>query len=284
MEPRPLLFIGLVTHPQTRFKDSQTASGVASRLEAAFRHKGVSVCTAICAENLCTHSVSRNTCVQSKIAERTASLYWDYYLEKQSPPINKVAEVFHESLGEATKDCFSRKAQTATQRLINIELAHLSLMQKALKASASWAIIIEDDTACDNIEDLVAGILGIIESSHKPSYINLSRPFTPEEIKVDKLLAIDPYLEWHGAEPRSILRATLPITNTVCAVAYEANFLRDVLTIMEDMGPLPVLPIDWKLNMVLIRLGQSKALLERYRGCLFVEPGPLIQRPLHPTL
>jgi len=196
LEPQPLLFIGLVTHPQTRFKDSQTTSGVASRLEAAFRHKGVSVCAAICAENLCTHSVNRYTTAHSKIAERTASLYWDYYLEKQPPPIHKVAAVFLESLGEATKDFFSRKAQTATQRLINIELAHLSLMQKALKARASWAIIIEDDATCDNIEDLAAGVLGIIESSHKPSYINLSRSFTPEEIKVDKILAIDTHLEW----------------------------------------------------------------------------------------
>ena len=284
MEPRPLIFIGLVTHPQTRFKDSQTASGVASRLGATFRHKGVGAITAICAENLGTHSVSRYTTAQSKIAERTASLYWDYYLEKQSPPIHKVAAVVHESLGEATKDFFCRKAQTATQRLVNIELAHLSLMQKALTAKASWAIIIEDDATCDNIEDLADGILGIIDSSHKPSYFNLSRSFTAEEIKIDKLLAIDPYLEWAGAEPRSILRATLPITNTVCAVAYEANFLREIMKIMADMGPKPVLPIDWKLNMALIKLGQSKSLLQGYRGCLFVEPGPLIQRSLHPTL
>ena len=56
------------------------------------------------------------------------------------------------------------------------------------------------------------------------------------------------------------------------------------MKIMADMGPKPVLPIDWKLNMALIKLGQSKSLLQGYRGCLFVEPGPLIQRSLHPTL
>ena len=282
MEPSPLLFIGLVTHPKTRFKTSQTVNGVARRLEAELRSKGINASTTICAENLCDYTIGRYTAAQSKIAQRAASIQWHYYLLKQLPPIHKLAAVFIKSLAEATKDFFSSKAQTATRRLINIELAHLSLMQRALEARASWAIIIEDDATCENIEDLADGILGIIGSPHKSSYINLSLSFTPEQLNVDRLLAIDQNLTWNGSTLRSILRASLPITNTVCAVAYEANFLRDLLHIMEEMGPFPVLPIDWKLNMALIKLHRSQFLLQRYKGCLFVEPGPLIQGSLHP--
>ena len=281
MTTSPLVFIGLVTHPNTRFKDSQTATGVTSRLDAELRRKGISVFTTICAENLCDYSISRYTTAESKLAQKAASTYWKYYLLKQCPPIYKLAAVFIKGLASAFQDFFSKKAQTATRRLINIELAHLSLMQQALKARASWAIIIEDDATCDNIEDLADGILGIIGSTQEPSYINLSLSFTPKQLKVESLLQIDPNFRWKGTVHRSIMRSNLPITNTVCAVAYAASFLRDLLQVMEGMGTFPVLPIDWKLNIALIKLYHTKSLKERFRGCLFVEPGPLIQGSLH---
>lgn len=281
MATSPLIFIGLVTHPNTRFKNSQTATGVTRRLDAELRRKGINVCTTICAENFCNYSIGRYTTAQSKIAQKTASIYWKYYLRKQYPPTYKLVAVFIKSLAEALKDFFSKKAQTATRRLINIELAHLSLMQQALNARASWAIIIEDDASCDNIEDLADGILGIIGSPLQPSYINLSLSFTPEQLNAESLLHIDPDFTWKGATNRSILRSSLPITNTVCAVAYEASFLRDLLKLMKGMGVFPVLPIDWKLNMALIKLCHTKSLKQHYRGCLFVEPGPLVQGSLH---
>jgi hypothetical protein len=283
LETSPL-FIGLVTHPKTRFKHSQTTAGVARRLEAELKRRGLNACTVICSENLCNSHINGYTSARSKIAQKIASIHWHYYLHKKIPSPAKLVVTLLRTLADACKDLFSRKAQASTLRLINIELAHLWLMRQAIKSMASWAIIIEDDASCENIEDLTDGLLGMIKSPHKPSYINLSLSFTPQQLNAENILHVDPDFKWNGTTLRSIMRATVPITNTVCAVAYEASFLSNLLQIIEDMGTFPVLPIDWKVNMGLIKLHHSKSPANPYRGCLFVEPGPLIQGSLHQSL
>ena len=281
MAPSPLIFIGLVTHPKTRFKDSRTATGAAIRLDAELRGRGFKTCTRICTENLYKNTASRFESARSIFAQKMASIQWHYFLLNKTPPKHKLGIAFLKAFFRAFKDYFSTNTKVATQRLINIELAHLSLMEQALEAKAAWAVIFEDDAICENIEDLADGLLGIIESPQEPSYINLSLSFSPKQLNAEDLLCIDPSLSWKGCINRSILRAILPITNTVCAVAYETSFLEDLLQILKDMGTFPVLPIDWKLNMALIKLYHSKPLGKRFKGCLFIEPGPLPQGSLH---
>lgn len=280
---QPLVFIGLVTHSQSRFQVSRTELGVAKCLEAELRQRGISVQTIICTENFCSFPISRSMAAKSKIAQKLAMARWRYYLVKRNVPIHASAIALLLGFFEAVKTLFKSSSKIAIRRLVNIELAHLWLMQQAIKSCASWAIIIEDDAVCDSIADLADGLLAVIRSPIEASYINLSLSFTPAQLNAEKHLGIDPNLSWNGNITRSVLRSNLPLTNTVCAVAYEINFLHILSQTLESMGTFPVLPIDWKLNMALVELQQKIEFRDQFKGCLFVEPGPLIQGSLHPT-
>jgi len=78
-----------------------------------------------------------------------------------------------------------------------------------------------------------------------------------------------------------VLRSTRPITNTVCALVYRRDFLSLLLSSWAALPMEPILPIDWKMNKVLRSMVESGQLEES--SALWVEPGPFIQRSLHPA-
>jgi hypothetical protein len=148
-------------------------------------------------------------------------------------------------------------------------------MRRAIEASATWTLILEDDAFCDDITDLVDGILDIFNSRRSISYLNLSRSFTPRQLGPNRLLTKDSHSSWKGPIPRSIPRASLPLTNTVCAVAYEATFLSELYCTIKSMGIFPAMPIDWKLHMVLLKIFSLKSATRINSGCFLSSRGQL---------
>ena len=65
------------------------------------------------------------------------------------------------------------------------------------------------------------------------------------------------------------------MTNTVCAILYRAAFVRDLLAAMDALPMEPVVPIDWKLNLALMRMFDDGRLVAG--DCWQVEPGPIDQ-------
>ena len=282
MKIAPFLFIGLVTHPASRYKSSQGSTGVIKRLEKELRQREINVSILVCTENFYDRPITGRMTANSQIAQKLAEVRWNYYLNHKSPPFHKLLIYFFKGLLGASRSLFNQKSRNAARRLINIELAHLWLMRHAIEAGATWTLILEDDAFCDDITDLVDGLLDIFKSQRSISYINLSRSFTPRQLGANRLLTQDSLSSWKGHTPRSILRASLPLTNTVCAVAYEATFLSELYYAIKSMGIFPVIPIDWKLNMVLLKIFSLKSTTRINSGCLFIEPGPIVQGSIHP--
>ena len=173
-------------------------------------------------------------------------------------------------------------AARTVRRLLNIEMSHLDLMRRGLASQAPWVLILEDDARASDVEDLVLGLQGLMETptdSENIAYVNLSTSFALRELGVDHLMH-PATVTWGGATPRRVFRASRPATNTVCAILYSAEFLAVLVDVFDSMPTRPVIPIDWKLNSALMTLFDNGRLGQT--ACLFVEPGPITQLSMQP--
>jgi len=164
------------------------------------------------------------------------------------------------------------------QRLANIERAHLSLMEQALTADCQWALILEDDAQSANPVQLANDLVNHLsawDNTSQPSYVNMSESFPISE------LGLGGQLKNQGAwDSRSdVVSATIPFTNTVCAMLYRREFLMDLVEELRSIPLEPIIPIDWKLNMAIMSLSRANKLESDY--CFAVTPAPIIQGSMH---
>lgn len=166
------------------------------------------------------------------------------------------------------------------RRLLNIELSHLDLLRAGIKSGAPWIVVLEDDAACSQVEDLARGLIGISEQDHgEVAYVNLSQSFALSTLRVNHLLNVS-LLRWVGSQPRAILQANRPITNTVCAIAYSKTFAEALLEVWDRLPVNPVVPVDWRLNEALMVMDAQGLFTNAPGGvgsCLTIEPPPILQ-------
>ena len=278
--PDPALFIGVVSHEDSRYAMSQGPTGLASRLAEVM--PGVEVQINV-VDLLPTGSplVSAAGVQASLTAEARLEAIWARFLRR---PRNL------RWLGFRTSRWANRAWQRVSppspamlRRLLNIELSHLDLMRRGLGSRAPWVLILEDDAFASDIPDLSGGIAGLMSGAGRAGgvgYMNLSESFTPRELGIEHLL--EPAgVEWGGSAARSVMAASRPVTNTVCAIFYSSGFLGGLLAAMDALPLEPVVPIDWKLNMALMALHEAGQ--APLGTCWLVEPAPIAQMSMHPA-
>lgn len=165
------------------------------------------------------------------------------------------------------------------RRLVNIEIAHLTLMDRGLDSKADWVLILEDDASADvdAAARAIAEIMAERKDDRQPLFVNMSRSFNEQELGVEDSLL--PPITLSGGE-FTYLPSTAPMTNTVCAVLYRRSFLVDLRAELEQIPVDPVLPIDWKLNAALMAMHRRN----------YFQPGdtwtcldaPIVQGSMHP--
>ena len=106
------------------------------------------------------------------------------------------------------------------------------------------------------------------------AYVNVSESFPLDALGIEHLLTPTD-VPWAGTANRGVLSASRPVTNTVCAILYRAQFARDLLAEFAQMPMTPVLPIDWKLNDALMRMNADGRLGPG--SCWLVSPAPIDQ-------
>ena len=269
------LFIGVVSHPKTRFVASQGEHGLATQLAAQLPGAEVHVNVVDLLDEK-SISIDRRFVQSSLTAEFKLEQAWMRYLKSRSG-----MRQFRRRLSRWVR----RSAQwirspspNSMRRLINIELSHRDLLERGLASGAPWMLILEDDAGAQDVFDLAQGIDGIIHAARPPEFVNLSQSFTLVELGIDQLVSPSP-TAWHGAEARVILTADRPVTNTVCAIMYSREFTQRLMTIWQGMPMEPVVPIDWKLNAALMRMFDLG--LVGGNSCWLVDPAPIIQMSMH---
>lgn len=291
------LFIGVVSHAGTAFADSQGPSGLAGQLASRLGASGIEVQVVVSLEDAhdpATLPIDGALVRRSLDEQLRVERQWAAYLRagRRRSPLEAGGSTvvmglrwLKQTLAHVRPwhgaDQVDASGARLIRRLINIELAHLALLRAGLESGADWILIAEDDAAAVDIDDCAAGLRSMLTSSAtaaRPSYINISQSFTPQELGIAHLLAPAPGAEWEGTCARAMLAASRPVTNTVCAILYRASFVRTLLPALEAIPIDPVIPIDWKLNLALMHLHRRGVLGPD--DCWLVDPAPIDQRSM----
>ncbi|MFM8154860.1 MAG: hypothetical protein ACKOAF_02110 [Actinomycetes bacterium] len=272
-------FIGVVSHEGSRFAISQGPQGLAAFLRERFQGSGIGSLVQVNTRNLHDPDslpIDASVVQETLSAELRLQGEWASYLRAGgSPSIVDAARSLVRTVRRATRR-FRSPSPASVRRLVNIELSHLDLMRGGLASGAEWVLILEDDAFAPDLDDCARGLVALMrDCPANIGYVNVSQSFTNAELGIEHLLSSVIAPAWDGSVRRSVLSASRPVTNTVCAILYRREFLSVLVEEMDALPMTPVVPIDWKLNIALMDLFESGRL--RDGSCLLVEPAPIDQ-------
>jgi hypothetical protein len=279
------LFIGLVTHKATRFREAKQPEGLAATLVTSLKDLGLSCYLEIMDEDLLRDgeiSFTPGGVRESMRAELQIEKQWKQYLREGNLSLKSRIMFSVRSWLRLLKYAPPWKSTLRSQdagyrmirRLANIELAHLALMASAVKSGAPWVLILEDDAKATDVEAFARDLLLLIRADESGlrelSMIHLSESFTPNEFGISHLLErID---QKSLPEQWTVFSSRKHLTNTVCAVLYRGEFLDALLTELQAIPLSPVIPIDFKINHALMN-GASHLVGETW----VCSPAPIAQ-------
>ena len=282
------MFLGLVTHPNTRFPQAASPEGLVPGLQATLQDQGMRTRIAVHDTDEWTEMVLRidRSVVEASIdRELEIEKHWRRYIDPSVPEwllsafmsVRRVYRRWKFLDGAGQELNASDRGFRMVQRLVNIEIAHMSLLRQAMNSDCEWTLIAEDDATNDDIPSLARELEAFTTDRRhecQPKYVNVSRSFNHRRLRVRNL--VEPVGAW-GTTPTGmeILQTRRPITNTVCAILYRTEFLATLLPTLEGIPLAPVVPIDWKLNQAIMQMSGAGQLT--HGDCWLVEPAPIVQ-------
>ncbi len=274
----PALFIGVVSYEGSRFAVSQGPEGLAAALSGLLSERNLSVVTQVNTEDFHDSRalpVTPALIQESLTAQQRLEDAWVAYVRAGRAP--EIREVAGSALRWGLRQW--RRVRPPgpgpVRRLINIELSHVDLMRSGARSGAPWILIAEDDAATRDPADCAAGLAVIMaDAPPEVAFVNVSESFPLEELGIVPLLT-QAGRDWTGPVQRTILTASRPITNTVCAILYRREFVIDLLNWFDHQPLTPVVPIDWKLNRALMEMHAAGRLGPG--SCWIVSPAPIDQ-------
>lgn len=290
------LLVGMVTHARSRFNVEGAAGTFVGSLADALGSFGLPASTLVSDRDdydAAAWPLSRAELVESAWYQSRLEYRWRRYLDADSR--ETAAAVRHlrmlgASAGRRVLDAAAgaflqssdrRYGRVAARRLINIDLSHLRVFEEAGARGTSWVLVLEDDAGTASIDLAARALAELIDriDDRKVQFVSLSTSLTHEQLGVTQLLSEQESLLVADDSRLTILRADRPVTNTVCATLYRTSFATYLASRIRDQGLVPVVPIDWRVNEVLLdmwavgRLGPE--------SCIWVEPGIFVQRSMH---
>ena len=269
----PALFIGVVSHSNSQYRQAQGPGGLATQVASRLPDCVVHVNT----RNLWTEEggvVPPGAEHDSQAAEIAFEGNWARYLGVRRGP-EWYLRIAARKARLATRK-FS-ESRNAVRRLLDIEYSHRDLLERGVASGAKSILILEDDAQCPDIEDLVAGLTGLLDQH--PALTNLSHSYSIGSLGLGHLFEPATGSSWKGSARRVLLTSDLLVTNTVCALLYSRDFAHALATELARMPLFPVLPIDWKVNKAITQLAPGDV----GASCWWVESAPIVQASMHAT-
>lgn len=285
------LHLGVVTHPRSRFNVDGAAGVLVESLGALLRNRGADVSTVVSDRNdydPALWPLTRSELVQSGWHQSLLEYRWRRYLADGSTTVSDAAllaamsarRMGEAAIGGLVPSSEARYGRTAARRLLNIDLSHLRVLDGAAETGADWVLVLEDDAWPDDPEAAAEGVLALIAAAGDTpmQFASLSTSLSHEQLGVAHLLRPAGELVLASGS-RALLATARPVTNTVCATLYRASFSSRVASSIRAAGLVPVVPIDWRLNQVILDLWSNGDL--DADSALWVEPGLFVQRSMH---
>jgi hypothetical protein len=277
--PSSTCFIGVVSYEGSRFAVSQGPDGLAAQLERALPGLGVPVSVQVNTQDFHDEiaiPVDIALIQASLEAQRKLESAWAGYVAA-GRAVGATSSV-HRCLRWGLRQWRRVRPPDArfVRRLINIELSHVDLLRAGIASGADWILVIEDDAATLDVDDCARGLADLMhQTPASVRYVNVSESFSVDTLGISHLLTPVPNASWAGGTARSIVSASRPVTNTVCAILYRSQFAQELLDVFDTLPMTPVVPIDWKLNEAIMRMNDSETLGDG--SCWLVTPAPIDQ-------
>jgi len=266
------LFIGLVTHPRTRFPDSRGSDGLMVQLAGALEPLGISTTTHVEDRDLAAGmpELSESELADSQRYLLDVQRAWASYCSRGGTKLRL------EQWVGGLRGSIEPATASQARRLLNIELAHVELMSASVSAGAEFTLILEDDADCSDVGALARDLHEMLTRPSPPYMAHVSTSFSPKELSIESLVDS---VERQWSEGGKEFRLKRPVTNTVCATVYRQDFLAALHKLWQAEPLFPVIPVDWRLNALLMRMHAKELLPEGYSSLVY--PSPIIQRSLH---
>jgi len=278
----PKIFIGLVTHPNSRFNSEGQSTQRINELANSLSQLGINVVTLISDRNDFQSSgrvigiVDRVISAWRQVRIEKA---WDKYVRDSTGSdslTRKHGAIFFSGMFVKRTISYLFNSHSLA-RLANIDLSHLRVLKEGIASGADWVLIIEDDAQFAD-PARTAGVLGTVleflDHAARSIFINLSESIDTVELRVDGIVSAgNPVLALtNGSE---LLEISPAISNTVCANIYSLDFASEFARAIEVQGILPSVPIDWRLNQLIMEARVTPA------ECYWVKPGLFLQGSMH---
>jgi hypothetical protein len=282
----PDLFLGLVTHRNSAFNSSGEATRALENLSLKLEGLGLQVETLVSDRDDYTSEnfpISTDSLILAAKAQSQLERDWRLFLSSRAGfavPIRFAKQAATHVLYQVmltkrlrgAKGASASQAAKAYQRLINIDLSHRRILDEGLKSGASVIVILEDDASELNVQQVqVFADVIRLASDQGVDFINLSESISLQDLGVTRILSRGTVIP--GMHENQVIAMDTPVTNTVCANIYGSNFATLFASYLIEDRLTPVIPIDWRLNQVLMEHPDTR--------CWWVRPGLFLQRSMH---
>ena len=286
MSTTPDLFLGLVTHRSSAFNSSGEATRALENLSLQLEGLGLRVETLVSGRDDYTGDnfpISTDSLTLAAKAQSQLERDWRLFLLSRAgfaAPTRLAKQAATHVLYQlmlfkrfrGAKGGSGSQAAKAYRRLINIDLSHRRILEEGLKAGASVILILEDDASELNVQQVqvLADVIRLA-SDQGVDFINLSESISLHDLGVTRILSRGTIIP--GVNDNQVIAMDTPVTNTVCANIYGANFATLFASYLSEDRLTPVIPIDWRLNQVLMEHPDTR--------CWWIQPGLFLQRSMH---
>lgn len=286
MSTTPDLFLGLVTHRNSAFNSSGESTKAIENLSLQLEGLGLIVETLISdrdeysSENF---PISTDALKSAAKAQSQLERDWRLFLISQArfpAPIRATKIVATQALyqlmlfkrSRGTKTASTSQAAKAYRRLINIDLSHRRILEEGLKSGAPMVVVLEDDASKLNSHQAQA-LADVIRLARDQGvdFVNLSESISINDLGVTRILKRGKIIA--SVHENQVIAMDTPVTNTVCANIYGSNFATLFASYLSEDRLTPVIPIDWRLNQVIMEHPETR--------CWWTRPGLFLQRSMH---
>jgi hypothetical protein len=267
------IFIGLVTHANSTFNSNGAPVRQLDQLTKELVKLGLKVSAVISDKNEFTENdgnLGLRDQVSAAYYQTKLESNWQRYIRDFSATSrDPVVANFLQSAGMFTKRVFQYMRKRSTlNRLMNIDLSHLRILREGEIAGADWILILEDDALAPSVEEAASAVFTTV-STLDPlarSFVNLSESFSTGSLGVQGIVENSKLVGVVNTNSE-LVEMPRPITNTVCANLYSSTFAGLFRQSIEANGLLPSLPIDWRLNKLIVEQPQQSI------HCYWIQPG-----------
>ncbi|WP_353485284.1 hypothetical protein [Haliscomenobacter sp.] len=288
MSTTPDLFLGLVTHQNSAFNSSGESTGALEGLAQQLRSAGLLVETLISDRDDYTSDnfpISADSLRSAAKAQSQLERDWRLFLISRAQfaaPTRFVKSFATRALYQlmvskrlaGTKGGGAAQAAKAYRRLLNIDLSHRRILEEGIKSGASLIVVLEDD-ASPLTSQKVQALADVIRLARTQGvdFVNLSESISVYDLGITRIL--DRGIDISNDQGSRVIALDTPVTNTVCANIYGSDFAVLLARYLSEDRLTPVIPIDWRLNQVMLDHPNTQ--------CWWVRPGLFLQRSMHPS-